>query len=50
MLGLDEHALWEWPRGETVVGLASALKSNFRERTHENPASLPGKTTKPLTE
>jgi DNA polymerase-4 len=36
--------------GETVVGLASALKSNFRERTHENPASLPGKTTKPLTE
>jgi len=33
--------------GETVVGLASALKSNFRERAHENPASLPGKTKKP---
>lgn len=33
--------------GETVVSLASALKSNFRERTHENPASLPGKTKKP---
>ena len=36
--------------GETVVSLASALKGNFRERTHENPASLPGKTKKPLTE
>jgi DNA polymerase-4 len=35
--------------GETVVSLASAVKSSFRERTHENPASLPGKTKKPLT-
>jgi DNA polymerase-4 len=29
--------------GETAVGLASGMKSTFRERTHENPASLPGK-------
>ena len=29
--------------GETAVGLASGMKSAFRERTHENPASLPGK-------
>ena len=36
--------------GEAAVSLASALKSNFRERTHDNPASLPGKTKKPLTE
>ncbi len=36
--------------GETVVSLASALKSNFRERTHENPADLPGKAKKMPTE
>ena len=36
--------------GETVVSLASARKGNFRERTHENPASLPGKTNKPVSE
>jgi DNA polymerase-4 len=35
--------------GETIVSLASAAKINFRERTHENAASLPGKTKKPLT-
>jgi DNA polymerase IV len=29
--------------GESSVSLASGLKSNFRERTHENPAGLPGK-------
>lgn len=29
--------------GETSVGLAAGLKGSFRERTHENPASLPGK-------
>jgi len=29
--------------GEDAVGLASGMKSGFRERTHENPAGLPGK-------
>ena len=29
--------------GENTVSLASGMKARFRERTHENPASLPGK-------
>ena len=29
--------------GESSVSLASGLRGGFRERTHENPASLPGK-------
>jgi DNA polymerase-4 len=29
--------------GESSVGLATGMKGGFRERTHENPASLPGK-------
>jgi DNA polymerase-4 len=29
--------------GESTVGLAAGLRGSFRERTHENPASLPGK-------
>jgi DNA polymerase-4 len=29
--------------GESSVGLASGLCGGFRERTHENPAGLPGK-------
>jgi DNA polymerase-4 len=29
--------------GESSVSLASGLKGTFRERTHENPAGLPGK-------
>ncbi len=32
--------------GESTVGLASGLRGSFRERTHENPASLPGKGKK----
>jgi DNA polymerase-4 len=32
--------------GESSVGLASGLRGSFRERTHENPASLPGKSKK----
>jgi DNA polymerase-4 len=35
--------------GNAVVSLASALKSNFRERTHENPANLPGTVKTPFT-
>ncbi len=30
--------------GESAVSLASSLRGQFRERTHENPAGLPGKT------
>ena len=29
--------------GEGAVSLATAMKARFRERTHENPAALPGK-------
>jgi DNA polymerase IV len=29
--------------GESSVSLATGLRGNFRERTHENPAGLPGK-------
>ncbi len=28
--------------GENAVSLASGMRGNFRERTHENPAGLPG--------
>jgi DNA polymerase IV len=30
--------------GESKVGLAAGMRGNFRERVHENPASLPGKS------
>jgi DNA polymerase-4 len=29
--------------GESAVSLAASMKGKFRERTHENPAGLPGK-------
>jgi DNA polymerase IV len=29
--------------GESAVSLASSLRGKFKERTHENPASLPGR-------
>jgi DNA polymerase-4 len=29
--------------GESSVGLAGGMRGTFRERIHENPASLPGK-------
>ena len=32
--------------GESSVGLAAGLRGSFRERTHENPAALPGKHQK----
>jgi DNA polymerase-4 len=32
--------------GENALSLATGLKSRFREKTHENPASLPGKGKK----
>src|SRR5437660_711636 len=32
--------------GQSSVGLAGGMKGAFREKTHENPASLPGKAPK----
>jgi DNA polymerase IV len=32
--------------GESAVSLGSAVKGSWRERTHENPAGLPGKSPK----
>ena len=29
--------------GESAVSLARGMSARFRERTHENPAALPGK-------
>lgn len=36
--------------GEKSVGLASGLRGTFREKTHENPAGLPGKQPRPKDE
>jgi DNA polymerase IV len=33
--------------GESSVTLATGMKGGFRERTHENPAALPGKSKAP---
>ena len=53
---LDEDATNRWRKalsavdqlrdkfGEDSVSLASGMKGRFRERVHENPAGLPGKT------
>jgi DNA polymerase-4 len=53
LLGEDRHERWTQTLaaadrlrdrfGESAVGLASSLRGNFKERTHENPAGLPGK-------
>lgn len=32
--------------GESTIGLARGMKGGFRERTHENPAALPGSGSK----
>jgi hypothetical protein len=31
--------------GESAIGLARGMKGGFRERIHENPAALPGKSS-----
>src|SRR4051812_690061 len=56
LLGEEKHERWRGAMaaadklrdkfGESAVGLASGLKGAFRERTHENPAGLPGKRKK----
>jgi len=35
--------------GESSITLGTGMKGGFRERTHENPAAIPGKS-KPRTE
>jgi DNA polymerase-4 len=53
LIGEDRHQKWKGALeaadklrdkyGESAVKLAAGLRGNFRERTHENPAGLPGK-------
>jgi DNA polymerase-4 len=53
LLAEDQHGRWEQALaaadrlrdkyGESAVSLASGMRGRFRERTHENPAGLPGK-------
>ncbi len=57
LLGEEKHQKWSQALaaadrlrdkfGESAVSLAAGLRGNFRERTHENPASLPGKKKGP---
>ena len=56
LLGTSVHEKWNQALsaadrlrerfGEGAVSLASGMKARFRERTHENPAGLPGKNRK----
>ena len=53
LLSEDRHEKWKQTLaaadrlrdrfGDSAVSLAASLRGNFRERTHENPAGLPGK-------
>ena len=53
LLAEDKHEKWQRTLaaadrmrdrfGESAVSLAASLRGQFRERTHENPAGLPGK-------
>ncbi len=53
LIGEEKHQKWSQALaaadrlrdkfGDSAVSLAAGLRGNFRERTHENPASLPGK-------
>ena len=53
LIGEDRHERWKGALaaadrmrekfGESAVSLAASLRGRFRERTHENPAGLPGK-------
>jgi DNA polymerase-4 len=54
LLDADRHQRWQQALsaadrlrdkfGESAVSLAGGMGGTFRERTHENPAALPGKT------
>jgi DNA polymerase-4 len=53
LMGQEKHERWTQALaaadrlrdkfGEAAVGLAAGMKGTFKERTHENPAGLPGK-------
>jgi DNA polymerase IV len=53
LIGEEQHERWKQAMaaadkmrdrfGESAVSLAASLRGKFRERTHENPAGLPGK-------
>jgi DNA polymerase-4 len=53
LMGEERHERWKQALaaadrmrdrfGESAVSLAASMRGNFRERTHENPAGLPGK-------
>jgi DNA polymerase-4 len=56
LMGEDRHERWKQALaaadrlrdrfGESAVSLAAGMRGKFRERTHENPAGLPGKKPK----
>jgi DNA polymerase-4 len=53
LIGEERHERWKQTMaaadrmrdrfGESAISLAASMRGNFRERTHENPAGLPGK-------
>ncbi len=57
LLGEERHERWTRALaaadrlrdkfGESAVSLAASMRGKFRERTHENPAGLPGKKPAP---
>jgi DNA polymerase-4 len=57
LVGEDRHERWKQALeaadrlrdrfGESAVSLAAGMRSKFRERTHENPAGLPGRGPSP---
>src|SRR5436305_2198782 len=57
LLGEDRHQKWTQTMqvadrmrdrfGDSAVSLGTSLRGGFRERTHENPAGLPGKGKPP---
>lgn len=56
LLGSERHERWKQALsaadklrdkfGDSAISLATGMKSQFREKTHENPAALPGKDKK----
>lgn len=56
LLGGERHERWKQALsaadklrdkfGDSAISLATGMKSQFREKTHENPAALPGKNKK----
>jgi DNA polymerase-4 len=59
LVGEERHEKWKGALaaadkmrdkyGESAISLAASLRGKFRERTHENPAGLPGKKPGPAS-